>query len=405
MTPLSVFHDDRPALTPTRLLLFATAAGVMVANLYYAQPLLAEIGQSLSIPTPQAGLLSTVTQLGYGLGVLFIVPLGDMLDRRNLASCMLAACVAGLLLAAVSPNFTVLAIASLIFGITASATMVIIPYVASHAAESERGRRVGQIMTGLLLGILLARTVSGFVAAWAGWRSIYLLAALAVASVGVALRFAMRADTRQRPFGYGKLLRSLWLLIGSEPTLRQRSFYTFLGLGSFSALWTGLTFLLTAPPYGYSTEIVGLFGLLGAAGALSANLAGRLGDKGLAQPITGVFAGLMLFSWLLLAGGERNLALLVIGIFLVDVAAQGLQVTHQSVLYRLAPDARSRITAVFITLGFIGMSLGSALASAGYASYGWKGVCAVGAVCPALLVLHWIFSGVRNRQGARGRHG
>ena len=390
-------HDDHPALTSPRLLLFAIAAGVMVANLYYAQPLLADIAQSLDVPITQAGLLSTVTQLGYALGVLFIVPLGDGMDRRRLASFMLTVCVAGLLLAALSPSFTILAIASMIFGVTASATMVIIPYVASHATEAERGRRVGQVMTGLILGILLARTVSGVVAAWAGWRCIYLLAALAVAGAGLGLRVCMRSDPQQRPIEYIKLMRSLWSLVLTEPALRQRSLYALLGLASFSALWTGLTFLLTAAPYGYSTETIGLFSLLGAAGELSANLAGRLGDKGLTQSVTGLLAGLLVLSWVGLADGARSLAFLIAGIFFVDVAAQGLQVTHQSVLYRLVPEARSRITAVFITSGFVGMSLGSALASISYASYGWMGVCVVGAACPALMFAQWIFLIGRDR--------
>lgn len=385
-------HEVKPALTPGRMTLFATAIGAMVANLYYAQPLLAEIGHSFGRQATQAGLLVTLTQLGYGLGVLFIVPLGDGMDRRRLASIMLAACVAGLLAAAASPSFMILAVASRVFGVTSSATMVVIPYVASHAGEAERGRRTGQVMTGLLLGILLARTVSGFVSAWAGWRAIYVLAALAVAILGIALRGAMQPDPLRPTVQYGQLLRSLLRLLHAEPELRRRSLYALLGLGGFSAMWTGLTFLLTAPPYRYSTETVGLFGLLGAAGALSANLAGRLGDRGLAQIMTGAFSMLLLVSWSLLAFAADAMVWLILGIFIADVAAQGLQVTHQSVLYRLAPETRSRITAVFVTSGFVGMSLGTALASLGYARQGWPGVCLIGAAFAAVLVLHWLWS-------------
>lgn len=387
----SLSSGSRPTLTPMTMAIFATAAGVMVANLYYAQPLLAEIGASFGRRATAAGLLVTLTQIGYALGVLFIVPLGDGMDRRRLASTMLAICVTALFTAAMSPTFTVLMLASLIFGTASSATMVVIPYVASHARDEERGLRTGQVMTGLLLGILLARTVSGFVAAWFGWRAIYLLAALAVALLFVALRRAMRTDSPRPVVRYGQLLRSLPDLLRAEPELRRRSLYTLLGLGSFSALWTGLTFLLTAATYSYSTEIVGLFGLLGAAGALSANLAGRLGDRGMAGTMTGVFALLLLGAWGLLAFAPQAMAPLVVGIFLLDVAAQGLQVTHQSVLNRLAPETRSRITAIFITSGFVGMSLGSALASAAYAGHGWPGVCMVGAAFPAVMVLHWLF--------------
>ncbi|KAA8996620.1 MFS transporter [Affinibrenneria salicis] len=385
-------HEMKPALTAGRMVLFAAAIGAMVANLYYAQPLLAEIGHSFGRQATQAGLLVTLTQLGYGIGVLLIVPLGDGMDRRRLTSIMLAVCVAALLAAAASPGFMMLAAASLAFGMTSSATMVVIPYVASHASDAERGRRTGQVMTGLLLGILLARTVSGFVSVWAGWRAIYVLAAVVVAMLGIALRGAMQPDPPRPTVRYGRLLRSLAGLLHAEPELRRRSLYALLGLGGFSAMWTGLTFLLTDPPYRYSTETVGLFGLLGAAGALSANFAGRLGDRGLAQMMTGAFSVLLLVSWSLLAIATDAMVWLIIGIFMADVAAQGLQVTHQSVLYRLAPEIRSRITAVFVTSGFVGMSLGTALASLGYAHHGWPGVCLIGAAFPAALVVHWLWS-------------
>lgn len=390
-------HETKSTLTPGRMTLFATAVGAMVANLYYAQPLLAEIGLSFGYQATQAGLLVTLTQLGYGLGVLLIVPLGDGMDRRKLVSIMLTICVVSLLAAAASTNFTMLAVASLVFGITSSATMVVIPYVASHASEAERGRRTGQVMTGLLLGILLARTVSGFVSAWGGWRAIYVLAALVVAILGVALRGTMQPDPLRPKVQYGQLLRSLLGLLLAEPELRRRSLYALLGLGGFSTMWTGLTFLLTAPPYHYSTETVGLFGLLGAAGALSANLAGRLGDRGLAQIMTGAFSMLLLVSWSLLAIATDAMVWLIIGIFMADVAAQGLQVTHQSVLYRLAPETRSRITAIFVTSGFVGMSLGTALASLCYTHLGWLGVCLIGATFSAVLVLHWLWCAVGTR--------
>lgn len=390
-----IAHDMELALTSSRMVLFATAAGTLVANLYYGQPLLAEIGRSFGRQATQAGLLITLIQLGYALGVLLIVPLGDSMDRRELVSVMLIACIAGLLSAAISPNFVVLAAASLVVGMTSSVTMVIIPYVASHVAKAKRGQRTGQVMTGLLLGILLARTVSGFVASWAGWRAIYLLAALAVTILGIALRAAMQPDRSRTEIQYGGLLRSLPSLWREEPELRHRSLYAMLGLASFSVLWTGLTFLLTAPPYGYSTKVIGLFGLLGAAGALSANLTGRFGDRGWAQTMTGIFGTLLLAAWGLLVFASHAMMWLVAGIFLVDVAGQGLQVTHQSVLYRLAPETLSRITAIFVTAGFVGMSLGSAFASMGYAHYGWTGVCLVGAVFPLILVLCWMANTIR----------
>lgn len=372
------------------MILFAVSVGALVADLYYAQPLLGEIAQSLHISIEQTGYLVTSVQLGYALGVLFIVPLGDYKDRRAMVTAMLSVCSLSLFAAAASPSFAVLSAASIVSGISSSATMVIIPYVASHSDESVRGQRVGQIMTGLLLGILLARTVSGYVAHLLNWRWMYVIAAVLVIVLAAGLRRAMVPDeVKAERVRYGSLLLSLGKLLRNEPELRWRSWYALLGLGSFSVLWTGLTFLLSKPPYSFGTETIGLFGLIGAAGALSANVAGRLGDRGLAGTMTGIFALLLIVSWLGLTEQRMWLFPLIAGIFVVDVAVQGLQVTHQSVLYRISARATSRITSVFITSGFVGMSLGSALASEGYAHSGWAGVCRAGESTAGLLVLSW----------------
>lgn len=389
---------DTAPLSSWCMLLFAVSVGALVADLYYAQPLLADIAHSLHTSIERTGYLVTAVQLGYALGVLFIVPLGDHKNKRAMVTAMLSICALSLLAAAASPTFAVLAVVSIVTGITSSATMVIIPYVASHSDESVRGRRVGQIMTGLLLGILLARTVSGYVAHFLNWRWMYVIAAAVIIVLAAGLRRAMVPD-KVKPEGirYGALLLSLGKLLRNEPELRWRSWYALLGLCSFSVLWTGLTFLLSQPPYSFGTETIGLFGLIGAAGALSANVAGRLGDRGLAGTMTGIFALLLVLSWLSLTGGNTLLLPLIVGIFVVDVAAQGLQVTHQSVLYRISTRASSRITSVFITSGFVGMSLGSALASEEYARAGWYGVCQVGGVTAGLLVLSWAVQALLNR--------
>ena len=190
---------------------------------------------------------------------------------------------------------------------------------------------------------------------------------------------------------YSRLMFSLARLLKEETELRWRTWYAFLGLCCFSAVWTGLTFLLAAPPYQYNTATIGSFGLIGAAGALSANVAGRLGDRGFARHMTGLFGILLTMAWVMLWLGQNSLAFLIVGIFLVDVAVQGLQVTHQSVLYQLSPNIRSRITSVFITMGFAGMSLGSALASITFSHWGWQGLCLVCGSVAALLPLSWMF--------------
>nr|WP_294501326.1 MFS transporter [uncultured Rhodopila sp.] len=372
-----------------RVLLFAVTAGTMVANLYYVQPLLAAIAASFGCSVTSAGYLVTFTQLGYALGLLLVVPLGDVLDRRQLLSGMLGVNIAALLAAGASPGFVSFAAASLVAGCSSSAAMVVIPYVASKAPEDSRGRYIGQVMTGLLLGILLARTVSGLVAEWFGWRSMYLIAAAMVAALLLALRAAIPHEGMRGRLQYGRLLLSLLHLARAEPELRRRSAYFALGLGTFSVLWTGLTFLLSGPPYHYTEATIGLFGLIGAAGALAANVAGRLADRGHANTVTGVAAAVLLLSWGVLAFGSLSIWAVVAGAFSLDVGAQALHISNQSVIYRLNPQARSRITAVYMTTTFIGASAGSALASFSFGMAGWNGLCLTGALLPAILLLMW----------------
>jgi predicted MFS family arabinose efflux permease len=393
--PLNVTESS--SLSQWRVLLFAVTTGTMVANLYYVQPLLAAVAASFGHGVTSAGYLVTFTQLGYALGVLLVVPLGDVLDRRQLLSAMLAINVGGLLAAAASPGFASFAAASLLVGCTSSAAMVVIPYAASQAPERMRGKVLGQVMTGLLLGILLARTVSGFVAEWAGWRSVYLAAAAAVTVLLLALRAAIPHEGMRGRLAYGALLRSVLMLATTEPELRLRSVYTALGMGSFSMLWTGVTFLLSGPPYHYSEARIGLFGLIGAAGAVAANVAGRLSDRGHVNKSTAAFAVVLLISWVVLAAGDLSFWAVMAGVFLLDVGAQGLQVSHQSVIYRLAPHARSRVTAVYMTCAFIGASCGSALASGSFAVAGWVGLCVLGGMMPLVLLLIWGFRHLRFR--------
>ena len=372
-----------------RVLLFALTTGTMVANLYYVQPLLAAVAAAFGHDVTSTGYLVTFTQLGYALGLLLVVPLADVLDRRRLLSILLSINVGGLLATVASPGFVSFAAASLLVGCTSSAAMVVIPYAASLAPEHARGRIIGQVMSGLLLGILLARTVSGIVAEWAGWRSVYLLAAIAVAALLLALRAAIPREGVRGRVAYGALLRSVLELARREPELRLRSVYTALGMGSFSMLWTGLTFLLSGAPYHYSEATIGLFGLIGAAGAVAANVAGRLSDRGHVNRSTAGFAVVLLLSWIVLATSSLSVLAVVAGVFLLDVGAQGLQVSHQSVIYRLAAHARSRTTSVYMTSAFVGASCGSALASGSFAVVGWIGLCVLGGVLPLVLLLIW----------------
>lgn len=402
----AVFDIDEVSLTPTspldskRILLFAITAGLMMANLYYVQPLLATVAYAFGHETTTAGYLVTFTQAGYAIGVFLIVPVGDVLDRRKMLSLMLVINAGALVVAAMSRNFAMFAAASLMIGITSSAVMVVISYVAARAHDSERGRRVGQVMTGLILGILLARTVSGLVGRFFGWRSMYVIAAGVVLALLFALRAVMAYEKARGRLNYPQLLFSIIDLVKSEPQLRLRSFYSMLGLGTFSVLWTGLTFLLSGAPYHYSEATIGLFGLAGAAGAASANLAGRLGDRGHAQRMTAVLAVILLLSWGMLALGQRSVGWIIVGAFLLDVGMQGLQVTHQTVIFKIAPHARSRVTAVFTTSAFFGASMGSAIATKSFALGGWAGLSIAGAALPAVLLLAWAVNRIQHSRQA-----
>jgi predicted MFS family arabinose efflux permease len=392
---------DVAPLDARSILLFAITAGVMMANLYYVQPLLATVAAALGRDTTTAGYLVTFTQAGYAIGVFLIVPVGDVLDRRKMLSFMMIINAVALTVAALSRNFAMFAAASLLIGITSSAVMVVISYVAVRAPDSERGRRVGQVMTGLILGILLARTVSGLIGHFFGWRSMYVIAVGVVIALLFALRAVMVREQTRGHLDYPQLLLSIVDLVKSEPQLRLRSFYSMLGLGTFSVLWTGLTFLLSGAPYHYSEATIGLFGLAGAAGAVSANLAGRLGDRGHAHRMTAVLAIILLLSWGMLALGQRSVGWIIVGAFLLDVGMQGLQVTHQTVIFKIAPHARSRVTAVFTTSAFFGASMGSAIATKSFALGGWIGLSIAGAALPAILLGVWGINQLR--RNSRGQ--
>lgn len=396
MSPLPSAADTGKLLSPIRLLLFALAGGVLVANLYYVQPLTALLAASFHIKLSWAGYLVTTTQIGYVLGVFLLVLLSDVLDRRSLLSLMLAANIVSLALAVLSPNFAVFALAGLLTGISSSAVMVITSMVASYAPDQSRGRMVGTVMTGLLLGILLARTVAGLSG---DWRPMYVLAGLVVSILLVVLRQILPAEAPRGKLQYVKLLHSLIAIIRAEALLRQRALFSVLGLGTFSVFWTGLAFLLSDAPYHCGEAQIGLFSLVGAAGALAANDVGRLTDRGYGNAATWGLALLTLASWVFIGFGAHSLVALLAGVLLLDIGVMELQVAHQSVIYQLAPLARGRITTVFIGPGFIGAAAGSGIASASFAAGGWFGLTIAGAAMPLATLLLWAGYSLRKLRG------
>jgi predicted MFS family arabinose efflux permease len=327
-------------LSPRLVLLLAVACGATVANLYYAQPLLDTIARELDVSSGAAGLLVTATQAGYVTGLILLVPLGDLLERRRLVSRLLVLDALALAAATFAPSLGLLAAALAVVGVSSVAAQILVPFASSLAPEAERGRVVGRVMSGLLLGILLARTVAGVVAELGGWRLIYGLAAGAMLALALVLRRALPVVAApQGELAYRELLRSVGTLIREEPTLRLRMAFGFASMVSFSGFWTSIAFLLSGPAYGYSEAVIGLFSLAGVAGAGMAALAGRLADAGQQLAGTRAAATATLAAWGLLALGEHSLAPLVAGIVLLDLGVQATQILNQSVILRLRPEA------------------------------------------------------------------
>jgi predicted MFS family arabinose efflux permease len=375
----SAITTDRPVLSRAMVLLFAVACGVSVANLYYAQPVLDTLAKSFGTSSGTAGLVVTSAQIGYAVGLAFLVPLGDLLARRWLVPVVLVVTAGGLLASAAAPDIGVLIAVGLVVGAGSVAAQLLVPMAASLADDEHRGRVVGVVMSGLLLGILLARTVSGVVAQASSWRVVYLMAAAMTAVLAVVLGRHLPGEGARPRLGYGTLLRSAARLLLTESLLRRRAAFGAFGFAAFSVFWTTMAFVLAGAPYHYDDLTIGLFGLVGAAGALCANLAGRWADRGWTKSTTLVFAGMIAASFLPLWWGRHDLAMLIVGILVLDVGVQGLQVTNQSLIYRLAPEARSRINSAYMVCYFAGGAIGSALGGAIYERHRWAGVCVLGA--------------------------
>ncbi|WP_295856997.1 MFS transporter [uncultured Xylophilus sp.] len=377
-----------PPLTAPLLLLLAAGAGLSVAALYYAQPMLAVVAADLRASAGAIGWVPTLTQLGYAAGILLLAPLGDRYDRRTIILGKCGLLGAALLAAAAAPNLGVLLAASLAIGVAATMAQDLVPAAAVLAPEARRGRTVGTVMTGLLLGILLSRVVSGLVAEHAGWRAMFVAAAAGMALLGAALWHGLPrfAPTTQLP--YGALLASLLPLWRRHAGLRRAAIAQgLLGL-AFSAFWSTLAVMLQAAPFHLGSAAAGAFGAAGAAGALAAPLAGRLADRRGPEPVTRVGTALVAAAFLAMAAGPDRLWLLAVGAVVFDLGVQATLIAHQSIVYGLDPGARSRLNAVLVTGMFAGMAAGAALGSQLLAHAGWPGVCllAAGAAAAALAV-------------------
>jgi predicted MFS family arabinose efflux permease len=370
--------------------LLAIACGASVANLYYAQPLLHPIAQALHTSSSTAALLVTASQVGYAAGLMFIVPLGDLLHRRHLVCRMLIVAALGLVLAAIAPSLGVLAIAIAIAGLTSTVAQVLVPFAGTLATDEERGKVVGQVMSGLLTGILLARTFSGLLAAATDWRVVFWFGAATMALLSAALWRALPDLEPPHEASYPQLLASVVALMREEPLLRVRMAFGALGMASFSVLWTTLALLLSRAPFHYGEGVIGLFGLAGLAGAVAAQSAGRATDRGSASRATGLLLAAIAVGWGVLAAGSTSVVLIIIGIVLLDLGIQGQHIINQTLIYALRPEARSRLTTAYMTGNFAAAAIASAIAAALWNAGGWGAVCAFGGGLSALGLLVWL---------------
>ncbi|MCM2331892.1 MAG: MFS transporter, partial [Pseudomonas sagittaria] len=362
---------------------------------YYNQPLLQTLAEQFDLSYAKAGMLVTTAQVSYAVGLILLVPLGDLLERRGLIVGMALVVAGGLLLSALAPSFTVLLLGTALAGMFSVVAQVLVPFAATLAAPHERGRVVGTLMSGLLLGILLARTVAGTLSALGNWRSVYLLAAAVMTITALALWFALPRYRHPERIGYPRLLASVAQLFRDEPEFRLRTLLGGLSFAMFAMLWTPLAFLLSAEPYGYSDGVIGLFGIVGAVGALAASQAGRMADSGRGAQATSLGLLLLALSWLPLGFGGTSLAALLLGVVVLDLAVQLTHVSNMNQVYRLRPEARSRINAGYMTGYFIGGALGSLASAALFEAYGWAGVCSAGAALGVVALGIWLALGRR----------
>lgn len=381
------------------LWLMTIATGAAVASNYYPQPLLDTIANDFGVSYAGVGSIVTASQIAYGAGLLLLVPLGDKFEKRMLITGMMALTALGLLISALAPNLTWLLLGTFITGLFSAVTQMLVPFAALLAPPGAKGRAVGLIMSGLLIGILLGRTVSGGLSALGSWRTVYFVAAGVMLVLTALLWRNLPLHRPQTSIIYRELITSVAQLVVTNPILRLRAMLGFLSFVMFALFWTPLAFLLSQPPYEYSEAYIGLFGLAGVAGALAANWAGKMSDRGKNREATLIALVILLLSWLPLGFAQTSLMALIVGVILLDLAAQLLHISNMNAVMRINPDMRNRLNSGYMTVYFIGGALGSLLAAAVYQFYGWSGISITGALVGLVGVIFGGSAVYRTRTG------
>ena len=381
--------DRAPVMTRRLTWLFAVASGAAVGNLYWAQPLLDFIAQDLHASAGTAGWLVTATQVGYAAGILFIVPLGDVRNRRRLVPVMMLCAAVALTLCALAPSMGLLLLAITVLGITTVAGQLLAPLAGDLADEADRGRVVGIVVSGILTGILVSRTISGLVADAAGWRTIFAAAAAADVLFAILLYRAIPDQAPKTSMPYPTLIASVGEVVRRERTVRWTLVLGSTGFCVFTLFWTSLTFLLSGPPFRYPVSVIGLFGLAGLAGAVAAQRAGRLHDRGWSLPATGAAWALALVAFVVADLAAHSVVLLLVAIVLLDIAVQALNILNQTRLFAVSEEARSRLNTAFVTSNFIGGAIGSGAATVLWSAGGWTAVTVAGAALCTFALAVW----------------
>lgn len=383
------------------LWVMAIASAFAVANLYYNQPLLAAIAQTFHASVQQVGLIPTLTQAGYALGLLLFVPLGDRVDPRRLIVITLIAATLALLAAAASPNLEWLILASFVIGMVSVTAQLILPFAAKLVSSDQQGNVLGNILSAVFAGILLSQPLSGWLGAQLGWRSIYWLAAITMVILAVASARWIPKSEPSVTTPYLRLMRSLWQLVKEQPVLREASAIQALLFAAFSGFWATLVFLLEQPPYEYGSQVAGAFGLTGIAGVVAAPMLGKLagrGDQRLTRVLIGGAIAVVTGAYLLLWGLSQQVWALIVAAMLLNLGTQGALVAHQTRIYRLLPSARSRLNTVFIVSAALGASLGAGLDTYSWGIAQWQGVCTVGLSMMAIAITIFLSDSHRSFQ-------
>jgi predicted MFS family arabinose efflux permease len=376
----------KPNLTNATLWIMTLTTGLVVANIYYNQPLLNDMANTYHVSNGKAGQVSMLTQIGYAVGMLFIVPLADMVKRKRLMLIDFAFVIAALLLTALAPNIHILILSGFLLGATSIIPQLLIPMGAHLAKPHERGKKIGFMMSGLLIGILLSRTLSGFIGAHFGWRTMFYIAAAIMIVMWVLIYFLLPEVEPDYKGTYKTLMRSLVHLFKSEPKLQLASLRGALCFACFSAFWTTLVFLLKQQ-FNQGSDVAGAFGLVGAFGAIAAGLMGRLSDKMDAYKLSTITLFLLLLSFIIFLFSANSIAGLILGVIIMDLGVQATHISNQAIIFSLNPAARNRINTIYMVSYFIGGALGTFLATRVWGTYNWAGVCAIGITLSVITII------------------